>query len=127
MANTAVKVSASPHRLTILLTGDGTVVGPVLDNASLLEMMVEGPLKKAWNKTYANQDAMRNALLAGDCHAQIQLRESGVDITAQKNQVLIDVDTDAVTASKAEINPSMSDTSGQVAYLHLICSHSLVQ
>ncbi len=132
MANTAVKVSATPNRLTYLLTGDGTVIGPTLANATLLADMVAGPLRDAWNKTYiaggvGDQATMRTALLGGgqDCSADILLMETGNNVDAQVNQPCADVDTDAVTTTKAEINISMSDTTGQIAMLTLEHYHSI--
>jgi len=130
VANTAVKVSSSENHLTYLLTGDGTVVGPTIPSATLLaDMNVGGPLWEAWNTTYANQAAMRTALLGGgaNCEISIQLVATGVDVTAEKNQVTADVDVDAVTATKAELNIGMSDTTGQLAYLHIKHRHSIVQ
>lgn len=129
MANTAVLESASPNHATFLLTGDGTVIGPTIANATLLAAMKSGPLKSAWNKEYADQAAMRTALLGGGehCRASIQLRASGVDITAEINQIVADVDVDAVTAEKAELNLGMSDTTGQFAYLTLSHAHSFVR
>jgi len=129
MANTATKASASPNHLTYLLTGDGTVAGPTIANATLLADMIGGPLRTAWNSTYASQAAMRTALLGLGGHARINLQmvATGVDVTAETNHVVADVDTDAVTATKAEINVGMSDTTGQLAYMHLIYDHSMVQ
>lgn len=129
MANTATLQSASPNHITYLLTGDGTVAGPTIANATLLADMVDGPLKDAWNATYATQAAMRTALLGGGakCCASIQLMVTPVDTTAQANQVVADVDVDAVTATKAELNISMSDTTGQLAMLTLTHWHSIVE
>lgn len=129
MPNTATVVSSSPHHLTFRLDGDGTQVGPTIANATILAAMAPGPLKDAWNKTYANQAAMRTALLGRGqgCSASVQLAVAVADVTAEENQISVDVDTDAVTPTKAEINLGMSDTTGQVAYLHLECLHSLVK
>lgn len=129
MPNTAVVQSASSNHVTFLLTGDGTAVGPTLTNAQILAAMEDGPLKDAWNATHADQAAMRLALLAGgdNCEANIQMVATGADITAEVNQVVCDVDADAVTATKAEINLGMSDTTGQLAYLTLKHRHSMVQ
>ena len=130
MANTATKVSASPNHLTYLLTGDGTVAGPTIANATLLADMVYGPLRDAWNAALTTQAAMRNQLLGGlapgSCDIHIQLVSSPVDTTAQVNQPFADVDTDAVTITKAELNISMSDTTGQLAYLHIRHRHSII-
>lgn len=128
MANTAAKVSSSPNHLTYLLTGDGTVAGPTIASATILADMEPGPLKDAWAASYANQAAMRTALLGGgaDCEARVQLVATGVDVTAEKNQPTVDVDVDAVTATRAEINIGMSDTTGQIAYLHLSHRHSMI-
>ena len=129
MVNTAVVQSVSRNHITYLLTGDGTVAGPTLANAAILAAMQDGPLKDAWNATYANQAAMRAALLGGgaNCEANVQLAATGVDVTAERNQVTVDVDVDAVTATKAEINIGMSDTTGQLAYLTLKHRHSIIQ
>ncbi len=119
MANTATVKVATPVRLSYELVGDGTVAGPTIANATILAALPNGPLKDAWNATYADQAAMRNALLYGvgalSCEVRSTLVATGVDVTAEKNQVVVDVDTDAVTATKAEINFGMSDTTGQRA------------
>lgn len=129
MANTATKISATPNRLTYRLNGDGTVLGPTIPNATILADMVKGPLRDAWNKTYANQAAMRDALLGRGqgCSISIQLAATPVQTTAEQNLVTADVDVDAVTATKAELNIAMSDTTGQIAYLHIEHDFSMVQ
>ena len=129
MANTAVKETSTPNRVTYLLTGDGTVAGPTLANATLLADMSLGPLRDAWNRAYATQADMRTALLAGgqNCLHIIVMIATVADTTAQINQPSADVDTDAVTATKAEINISMSDTTGTIGYLHLISLHSMIR
>lgn len=126
MANTAVFVSAARHRLTYILTGDGTIVGPTITNATILGNMLPGPLKNAWNRTYANQAAMRTALLGGgqQCIMEVQVV---VDSGTTDEKISVDVDTDAVSVTKAEINIAMSDTTGQIAYLHIIHRHSAIQ
>jgi len=129
MANTAVKASASLNHLSYLLTGDGTQVGPTVANATILADMVPGPLRDAWNATYADQAAMRTALLGGgaDCEISVQLVVAVADVTATENQISVDVDVDAVTVTKAEINLGMSDATGQLAYLHIRHRHSIIQ
>ena len=128
MANTATKASASPNRLTYQLAGDGTQVGPTIASATLLADMVPGPLKDAWTAAYASQAAMRTALLGGGagCKVSVQLAVAVSDVTAEENQISVDVDADAVTATRAEINIGMSDTTGQIAFLHIEHIHSLV-
>jgi hypothetical protein len=130
MVNTAVKVSSSANHLTYILTGDGTQVGPTIASATILaDMEVGGPLWAAWNAPYANQAAMRTALLGrgANCEVAVQLVVAVNDVTAEENQISVDVDTDAVTVTKAEINIAMSDTTGQIAYLHISRDHSLVR
>lgn len=137
MVNTAVKVSASPNHITYVLTGDGTVVGPSIANATLLADMVMGPLRDAYNGVLTTQAAMRNALLGGlivgpilgggGCYAIIQMITTVADTTAQVNQPSVDVDTDAVSTTKAKVNITMSDTTGTVGFLHLMHMHSLIQ
>ncbi len=130
MPNTAVKQSASKAHLTYLLTGDGTVVGPTLANATLLaDMEYQGGLYAAWDALYANQAAMQLALQGGGAHCRIaiQLVTAVADVTATINQISATVDVDAVTATKAEIDITMSDAAGQTAYMHLIYDDTIVQ
>lgn len=129
MANTAALIgTAYPNKVSFLLTGDGTVAGPTLANAlGVQAVMVAGPLKDLWNATYADQAAMRAALLAGAGRVTVQLLATPVDTTAERNQVQVDVDVDAVTATKAEINVSMSDTTGQLAILTLEYVHTAIR
>ena len=128
MANVATVKSSSPNHLTFELVGDGTVAGPTIANAALLALMEPGPLRNAWDATYADQDAMRDALLGGGagCDCFVQLNVTPVDTTAETNQVVVDVDVDAVTATKAEINFGMSDTTGQRAYITFRYRHSMI-
>ncbi len=130
MANTAVKVSASPNHLTYLLTGDGTVVGPTIANATLLSDMVGGPLRDAYNAILTTQAAMRAQLIGGlapgQCEMNLHMIATVADTTAQVNQPSVDVDVDAVTITKAEINITMSDTTGTIGYLTLRHRHSII-
>lgn len=111
------------------------MAGPTLTNATLLaDMNNGGPLFDAWNSTFANQAAMRTALLGGAgginrqaCYCNLQMAVTVKDTTAEVNQACADVDTDAVTVTKAELNISMSDTTGQIAFLTLIAFHSIVE
>ena len=128
MPNTAALVTSTPYRVVYLLTGDGTVAGPTLTNAVLLADMVAGPLKDIYNATYLNQAAMQTACLtSAPCRALVQLRETGNDTTATPNQITVNVDVDAVTVTKPEVNITMSDTTGQIAYLTLECLHSVIK
>lgn len=124
MANTATLKSATPNRLVYELAGDGTVAGPTIANATLLADAVTGPLENALNDTYATdgvsvQSAMRKALLYGvpgtdsrGCRITLVPITTVTDTTGQVNQPSVDVDTDAVTVTKPEINITMSDTTG---------------
>ena len=127
MPNTAVKVTATPNHLVYLLTGSGDVIGPTLTSASLLADMVDGPLKTLWGTALANQAAMRTALLGmgSGCRCFTQMVVAVNDVTGQVNQVVVDVD--AVTPTLAEINIGMSDTTGQLAYLHIEYVHTVVR
>ncbi len=137
MVNTAVKVSASANHITYILTGDGTVIGPTITQALLAADMVAGPLRDAWTAVLTTQAAMRNAVLGGlvlgpvlgggGCYAIIQMITVVADTTAEINQPSVDVDTDAVSTTKAEVNITMSDTTGTIGFLHLMHMHSLIQ
>jgi hypothetical protein len=121
-------LTSTPYRVVYLLEGDGTVAGPTIANATLLADMVDGPLQDVFNATYANQAAMRTACLtSAPCRVIVQLRATGNDITAERNQITVDVDVDAVTATKPEVNITMSDTTGQFAYLTIECLHSIIK
>ena len=134
MVNTCVKVSASPNHLTYILTGDGTATGLTVANATILADMVAGPLKAAWAQPFALAVAttvMRPQLLGGAtprfCDANLQMAATGVDTTGDRNQLTIDVDYDATTATNAEINiGAFSDTTGQIAFLTLRHRHTIV-
>jgi hypothetical protein len=128
MAAAVTKKSASPHHLTYLVVGDGTVANTV-PSATILADMVDGPLKDAWQASYANQAAMQDALLAGGsfCRALLSPRTQVADTTAQINQPSVNVDTAAVTATRAELNIQTSDTTGQEFYVHLEHLHSIIR
>jgi hypothetical protein len=126
MANTATLRIQTPHRLVYELAGDGTVVGPTIASATLIADSAPGPLRDALSASYSTQALMRNAMLHGSpCTMRVVLQTTVNDVTAERNQVGIDVDVDAVTATRPEINIVMSDTTGQLAtlmieYLRLI-------
>jgi hypothetical protein len=118
VANTAAVVLAAPNRITYLLTGDGTVVGPTLASATVIGDCAPGALKEALEASYADQAAMRNAFNTGiPCKMGVTFQASGNTVTAEKNQIVVDVDVDAVTSTRPEFNIEMSDTTGQIAYL----------
>lgn len=135
MANVATKTSAGPCHLTYNIVGDGTVAGPTIANATLLADMINGgPLFDAWNFPLTTQAAMRLALLGGaggvnrqGCICIIQNQVTVKDTTAEINQPCADVDTDATTVTKAELNVSMSDTTGQIINLTLLAFHSIIE
>lgn len=114
MANVFATTFVSPYRWMGTLTGDGTVAGPTVANATILAALPAGPLRDAFNAEYASQALMRTALLnmGAGVRCTIQLVVTIADVTAQVNQVVADVDTDAVTATKAEINYGMTDSTG---------------
>ena len=120
MANTAVLQYASRNRLVYLLTGDGTVVGPTITSAILIADSAPGPLRDILSAAYLNQGAMRIACLnCQPCRVITQLMATGVDVTAESNQITVDVDVDAATPTRPEINITMSDTTGQIAVMTL--------
>ncbi|MEY3021407.1 MAG: hypothetical protein RIS86_605, partial [Planctomycetota bacterium] len=86
------------------------------------------PLEDLFNATYANQAAMRTACLtSAPGRVLVQLRTAVNDVTAEQNQISVDVDVDAVTATKPEVNVTMSDTTGQEAYLTIEFLHSIIK
>lgn len=125
MALTAAKVSASSNRLIYLLTGDGAASSATIASLTLLADAVDGPLKDFLNDTYANQAAMRAVFGGGSVEMSIHAR---LATDANIGSLGVDVDVDAVTATKPEINvagdvPALNDT----AYLVLEHKHSIVQ
>jgi hypothetical protein len=145
MANTAVKVSASPCHLTYMVTGDGTVAGPTILNATLLTDMVAGPLKDTWSHVFLTdgtsvQSAQRKSLLGGlqvpapgakalgFCTVEIQLMATGVDTTTLVIVPVADVDeNNAGTTGLPELNLGMSDVTGQIMMVHLRYHHTMIQ
>jgi microcystin degradation protein MlrC len=128
VANAPTIKTATPYRLVVSMAGDGTVAGPTLDNAAIVAALPAGPLKDTFSAVYADQAAMRAALLYGNpVQMFITMQTTVNDTTAQVNQCAVDVDTDAVSPTKPEINFAMSDTTGQVAILTVQYNHSLVR
>jgi hypothetical protein len=128
MVATATKIAAGPHHLSYMLVGDGEVGPLTIANATILADMVPGPLREAWNSVLTTQAVMRSALLGGlrsvsacppGCRIHLLLLTAVKDTTAEINQPAIDVDTDATTITKAEINVFMGDTADQVAIMTL--------
>ena len=128
MANAVALQNSGPNHATYRMTGDGTVAGPVRANAAILAELPVGPLRDLFAATYADQAAMRTALLEGNPGVcLVQMRATVNDVTAEQNQVSVDVDVDAVTATQPEINFTMSDTTGQVAYCTFLHLHSIIR
>lgn len=129
MANTITKIQATAHRLVLKIDGDGTVA-TVLANATILAYWAaadRGPLYDLFNATYANQADMRTALFDGTVRWGTVFRTQVAQVTAEKNLTAFDVDTDAVTATKPEINFESPDTTGSVAYVYIEYVHSIVR
>jgi hypothetical protein len=118
MPNTFTLRRATPFRLVYELTGDGTVQGPTLGNATLQAAAPAGPLKQALNTVFADQAAARQGMLMGvPIRVTTQTIVTPVDTTGQANQLVADVDLDAGAGNKGEVNVSMSDTTGQIGIL----------
>jgi len=110
--------AATPTRLTLKVTGDGTVA-ILCASADLLAAMDSGPLKTLWNHEWGTQAAMRVALLETRGRVSIRPRTVVAVTTAEICGYSADVDADAATATKAELNLQMSDTTGDVVYFDL--------
>lgn len=127
MAATITKKAVTSTRIVYEVEGDGTPAA-LIANATLLEDAKAGPLKDALSADYENQAAMREALLYGNpVQLRTQIMTSVVDADAEVNQPAADVDTDAVTATKPEINLQISDTAGQKFLLFVEHVHSLIR
>lgn len=129
MANTAVLAAATTHRLVYTLTGDGTVAGPTIASATLIADSAAGPLRDLLSASYATQALMRTAMLEGTPARILTSLRVGAATALGPNaaQVAADVDVDAVTATRPEINITMSDTTGQVATLEIEYLHSIIR
>lgn len=118
MPNTATLIAATPLRQVYQLVGDGTVSGPEIANATLQANAPAGPLKQALDQVAADQAAARRAMLAGfPVRCTVVLLATGVDVTAEKNQVTVDAAQDAGASNKPKLVCGMSDTTGQIAFL----------
>lgn len=127
MPTTFTKKHAGKHRLVYLAEGDGTVGPATRTNAELLADMEAGPLKDAFNATYANQAAMRAALLEQNVRVNIRKRAVVAGVTAEVSDWAADVDTDAATPTKAELNVTAPDQNGGACYIEIEYIHSLNQ
>jgi hypothetical protein len=132
MANTIALVGASKNHLVYLLTGDGTVIGPTRTNAEILADFGTnlGPLYDLFNAAYASQAAMRVALFGTGARMFMQVRVSSTEVNGQITQPVVDVDTDAVSPTKPEINCGMSASNApgsQIVYLYVEHIHSVVE
>jgi len=127
MANTATKLSAGPHHLSYLLETDGSGATLTVASATLLADMDTGPLKTLWTDTTGNQAALRAGLLDYDPgFIAITPRTLTADTPAEVNQAGADVDVDAVTATRAELNLQCSATAGNAYIVTLRYMHSLI-
>jgi len=119
MAATVTVKKATRSRLTLLVQGDGTATHIITQAVLAAAMTKAGPLKDQWTKVHTTQAAMRTALLEEKGRIVIRARTQVADTTAQVNQPAADVDTDAVSTTKAEINLQLSDTTGQEFYIDI--------
>ena len=121
MANTAAKVHATAYRLVYRVTGDGTVTGPTIASATLIaDASIEGPLQDALKASYANQAAMRAAFMESNPgRINVRIQTTPVQTTAEQNIPFADVDVDAITATRPELNITMSDTTGQIIIVEI--------
>lgn len=124
----AIVVSAAPVqttscKLTYLLTADGAP-GPnaiTLDNAALQTACTGGPLLNALNSTYADQAAMRAVFGGGSVRMWVRPRSEAFAVG-------VDVDVDAVTATKPEVNVVTTGVlAAGTAYLDIEFVHSAVK
>lgn len=125
MSNILTYKHSTPHRITYFLAGDGTAA-QVIPNATLLADMEAGPLRDLFNATYANQAAMRAALLEESVEIRIRPRAHPAVVTAEVSTWAVDVDVDAVTATKPEINVTCPDQASADCYIDIIARHSIV-
>lgn len=122
MAITATLVKSDPYKLTYQLLGDAAATTLVLANALLQTDAKQGSVKNALNQTYANQAAMRQVFGQGAVKFTIRSRDGG----AGWGTAGIDVDVDAVTATKPKINLVASTApAATVAYLDIEFQHSI--
>ena len=126
MALTAAKLSASPNRLVYSLTGDGAATSATIASATLIADAVAGPLKDLLSASYGNQAAMRAVFGHGTVRINVAPRTlTTINIAA----IAADVDTDATTATRPEVNVNSATAAanGDVALLTIEFQHSLVQ
>jgi hypothetical protein len=117
---------SSPNRLVYLITGDGAATSLTIDSAALITDAVAGPLEDLLSASYANQAAMRSVFGGGNVELLVQVRAATNSniVSAQ-----VDVDVDAVTAARPEVNLTFvaAPANGDTAYLVIENKHSIVQ
>ncbi len=128
MAVTAAKTSATPNRLSYLATQDGAAgVALVLASATLIADAAFGPLRNALSASYANQAAMRAVFVGGNVEITINPRlAAAAGGATEEGSWTSDVDVDAVTATRPEINIGAPATAG-TALIVIRHTHSLVR
>lgn len=125
MSAGVIAKKATKNRLTLLVVGDGTPAN-VVPSATLLAAMIDGPLKDLWNAVYADQAAMRTELLEGGGYIRIRPRLAVAAVNGEVSSYSVDVDVDAVTGTKAELNIQMPDTGVAEIYVDLLAHHSII-
>lgn len=118
MAAAFTKVLATPTRLRYKVVGDGTV-GATRTYAELIADMADGPLKTLWAASVGTQAQLQAALLEANCRIFFQPRTIVATTGDTVAGYAADVDTDAVTTTKAEVNIQMNDTTGDTVYLEI--------
>ena len=128
MAVVAALVSATASRAVYTVTGDGAATSLTIANATLLADLdgTTGPLYQAFNATYANQAAMRAVIGGGPANVSTPGVEIRMNPRSLGGVVAADVDTDAVTPTKPEINIVFPATAA-VFYLVLEYVSSVVR
>ena len=118
-APTITAVTKTANRCVFKVVADNTGTAGLIASSVILAAMAPGPLKDAWTKAYANQAAMRTALEGGNCKLT-WAPYTGLAL------VQPDVDVDAVTATRAEINITISAATVE-GYLEIEHAHTFVR
>lgn len=120
-------VKATPQRLVLALTGDGSSSVSRIGNATLQGYCAAGALQNTLNATYVTdgtsvQSAMRRVLGGGNVELRVNNRDNPVAWAVD-----VEPDLDAPSKPAIKLRAAAALGAGEVAFLVIESKHSLVQ
>jgi hypothetical protein len=117
---TITKTKATANRLVYLVVGDGEDAAGLIDSVTLLADAAPGPLRNALKASYATQAAMRAVFGGGNVPLECNHRTGTGSFAA-------DVDVDAITATRPEVNIVSPVDGTDAMYLVIEHKHTFIR